>query len=341
MNSYSPSFRNKVLDPKQNIIMYETVPPKLGTPDDEMYKIAEKLAVRIKGIHIDAINIPEVRDENNRNGRPRPFPYVPITEPRIYGKILSETAGLEHIERIINTVVVHYPHLEQWLYETWNDFSVRNLVLVGGESSSVQYPGPSVTEVAELVRRSNLDYFLGGITIPERHIRKGDEPRRIIRKSRRGIRFFTSQVIYDPKHTVKLFSDYSQECERNEEEPARIFLSFSPFSTKREADFLEWLGAEIPYATRAIIRLLGVYDIVVSSKLLRWLDLDPLAARKSAQICRDNLKYILDHAINLKPRVPIGLNVENVSRKKIVIDTSVEMLGMLSKELEQFYKVSV
>lgn len=285
-----------------------------GTPEEKMHEIASRFAERINGVDIDAINIPEVRDERRRTHTTRTFPYLPTTPPREYARLL---AALTRKEPIINQVVVHYQRESYvaWLRETWGEYGIRNLVLVGGDSSRTVYPGPSVLEAAALIKRSSFEYLLGGITIPERHKHRGDEVTRNLQKIEAGLQFFTSQVIYDPDATVGLVDAYARECERRNVAPARVFLSFAPFSTEQGAGFLRWLGVTIPSHTLS--------TVLRSSR----------SAQASAAICTENLRRILDAARARNWQVPLGINVENVSKRKMDIETSIEMVGVLSEVL--------
>lgn len=120
---------------------------RAGTPVGRMRDIASRFAERISGVHIDAINIPEIRDEPRRSQDPRPFPYLAIKPPREYARMLAALTGKEPI---INQVVVHYDRESYvtWLRETWDEYGIRSRVLVGGDSSRTAYEGPSVLEAA-------------------------------------------------------------------------------------------------------------------------------------------------------------------------------------------------
>ena len=57
------------------------------------------------------------------------------------------------IEAIINRVVVHddYDTQMRWLHETNKDFEIENMIIVGGESSKMNYPGPTVNEALNAI----------------------------------------------------------------------------------------------------------------------------------------------------------------------------------------------
>ena len=84
--------------------------------------------------------------------------------------------------------MVHEPFDAQmrWIEETNRDYEIENLIIVGGESSKVEYPGPTVNEVLRSVSReynsNGGDIFCGGIAIPSREI----ESKKRYRQSKSG-----------------------------------------------------------------------------------------------------------------------------------------------------------
>ena len=61
-------FRDKVRRPKRPVVVYEILPPR--EKDGTLDSYAEKISSLLSQTHIDAINIPEVHDENERGERP-------------------------------------------------------------------------------------------------------------------------------------------------------------------------------------------------------------------------------------------------------------------------------
>ena len=64
--------------------------------------LSEKISSLLSQTHIDAINIPEVHDENERGERP--VPNLERAEAREFGRLLQDRVG---IEAIVNRVTVH------------------------------------------------------------------------------------------------------------------------------------------------------------------------------------------------------------------------------------------
>ena len=61
-------FRDKVRRAKRPVVVYEILPPR--EKDGTLDSYAEKISSLLSQTHIDAINIPEVHDENERGERP-------------------------------------------------------------------------------------------------------------------------------------------------------------------------------------------------------------------------------------------------------------------------------
>ena len=276
--------------------MFEMVPPAAGKPEAVETALAEVRKVRSL---VDAINLPEIHDEERGSARASKF--IPRVEPRALGKrILQETGA----EVVLNRVVVRETDPLSWLRETEKEYGIRHVVLVGGESGQVRYPGPGVAETAGQVRAGKLPLSLGGITIPSRL----NEAERIRGKQAAGLVFFTSQVLFDPNDIVWL-------VQRLNGLEARIILSFAPVSHPRDLEFLRWLGADIP------------------PDLDRFLLGTQLDAPKAKEACFDRSldlaqRILMDVFDNLPPDPPpIGLNVEHINQRNF--DAAVKMLERL------------
>ena len=305
-------FRDKVRKPKRPVVVYEILPPR--EKDGTLNSYAEKISSLLSQTHIDAINIPEVHDENGRGKRP--VKNLERAEAREFGRLLQDNVG---IETIVNRVTVHdkIEEQKQWIKQTFYDYDIENLILVGGESSKIQYSGPSVNETSEFITRDlntgRFDFFCGGITIPSRKI----ESEKLLRKGSNGIEFFTTQVLYDSKKIKKMLKYYDDICKKNRVLPRRILLSFAPVSSKKNIDFLKWLGVEIPDSTE---RHLINNEIEITDESLK--------------IATDILKDILVNNEKLGITVPIGLNVEHIMSYNF--QYSINMLQELSKIYREF-----
>jgi hypothetical protein len=290
------ALEEKILNPSIPVTLFEVVPPAADQPEAISQSLVE--LGRVKPF-VDGINLPEIHDEER--GTERTSKFVPRVEPREFGSRIERELGAEVV---LNRVVVHDPKPEIWFRETSQKRGLRNIVLVGGESAGTRYPGPSVMEAAALVRREGLPIVLGGITIPSRK----NESDRIRLKTKAGIDFFTSQVLFDSNDVVWL-------VQRLNGLQARLFLSFAPVSHRRDLQFLRWLGADIPQNLDRF--LLGSQEGVAAPAhtcLERSLDL--------AQ------RILMDVFDNLPPDPPpLGLNIEHINRRNF--SPAIKMLDRL------------
>ena len=305
-------FRDKIRKAKRPVVAYEILPPR--EKDGTLNSYAEKISSLLSQTHIDAINIPEVHDEDERGIRP--VKNLERAEAREFGKLLQDNVG---IEVIVNRVTVHQDldYQKKWIKETFYDYDIENLILVGGEKNDTKYIGPSVNETSEYITRDlntgKFDVFCGGITIPSRKM----ESERLLRKGSNGIEFFTSQVLYDSTKTKKMLKYYHEICKKNNVLPRRILLSFAPVSSEDNINFLKWLGVEIPQRTEKRLKQ----------------DNDKMS-NESLKIASEILNDILANNEKLGITVPIGLNVEHIMSYNF--QSSINMLQELSKIYRKF-----
>lgn len=278
------NLKDRILNPSVPMIFLEQVPPAADKPETIESTMAELKKVQT---FVDGINLPEIRDEG-RQGE-RTYKFVPRVEPRVLGSRIARELGSEVV---INRVVVHEADQLSWFRCTCEEFGIQNVIVVGGESVQIPYPGPGVMEAAEQVRSAQLPICLGGITIPSRH----HESDRIRGKNAAGLDFFTSQILFDSNDIVWLI-------QRLNGLQARIFLSFAPVSHPGDLKFLRWLGADIP------------------QDLDRFLLHGKDGSTASAETCFDrslNLaqRILLDVFDNLPPDPPpLGLNIEHINQR--------------------------
>ena len=301
--------KDKIKRPRRPVVAYEILPPR--EKDGTLNSYAANISSLLSQTHIDAINIPEVRDEVVRGERP--VKNQLRAEPREFGRLLQDIVG---VEAIVNRVVVHQKLNEElkWLEETNKKYEIENLITVGGESRSIDYPGPSVNEaLAAIKKNENINLLCGGIAIPSRE----KESLKLIEKSENGSEFFTTQVLYDSSKMIKMISHYQKRCDQKKTFPRRLLLSFAPVSSEKNIKFLKWLGVEIPAETeRSLIE-----------------DLSKMTDR-SMEIAVNVLQQTLNHLNENDIIVPIGLNVEHIMSYNF--QASIEMLQELSRIYREF-----
>ena len=301
--------KDKIKRPRRPVVAYEILPPR--EKDGTLNSYAANISSLLSQTHIDAINIPEVRDEVARGVRP--VKNQLRAEPREFGRLLQDIVG---VEAIVNRVVVHQKLNDElkWLEETNKKYEIENLITVGGESRSIDYPGPSVNEaLAAIKKNEDINLLCGGISIPSRE----KESLKLIEKSENGSEFFTTQVLYDSSKMIKMISHYQKRCDEKKTFPRRLLLSFAPVSSEKNIKFLKWLGVEIPAETEKSL----IEDLSIMTD-------------KSMEITVNVLKEILNHLNENDIIVPIGLNVEHIMSYNF--QASIEMLQELSRIYREF-----
>lgn len=301
--------KDKIKRPRRPVVVYEILPPR--EKDGTLNSYAANISSLLSQTHIDAINIPEVRDEIGRGERP--VKNQLRAEPREFGKLLQDIVG---IESIVNRVVVHQALEKEmiWFEETYNKYEIENLITVGGESRSITYPGPSVKKALEAIKQNEkLNVLCGGISIPSRE----KESLRLIEKSNNGSEFFTTQVLYDSSKIIKMISHYQKRCDEQNTFPRRLLLSFAPVSSKKNIDFLKWLGVDIPADTEEYLN-----------------EDDQIMTKRSMEIAINVLNETLTFLNENKIVVPIGLNVEHIMSYNF--QASIEMLQELARIYREF-----
>ncbi len=298
---------SKLADAGQALLLYGTTPPRLGTPGDQVAAAADKLAARLRSLPLDGVVVYDIQDETGRTQLPRPFPFVGTLDPRGYSRILRERTGRPAIT-YKSLGKMTEAEWRAWLSEARNDFAVDFLSIVGRPTSGIRYPLP-LSRAIRIAAETAAGLTVGGVVIAERHTAERSEAARLLAKGIEGCGYFISQTVYHAPPTQRLLSDYLRDCRGAGVEPRRIVLTFSPCGRDKTLAFLRWLGVIVaPETERAILG---------SAR--------PLA--KSIEICRDNLRRILDQPY--AGAIPLGVNVESVSINREEIDASIDLFHAL------------
>lgn len=303
--------RAKLLDAAQPVLLYGTTPPRLGTGAQEIEAAAGKLAARLAGLPLDGLVVYDIQDETGRSGAPRPFPFLSTVDPRQYAAIL---------ERQLGRPAIAYKALgeademqwQAWLFEAAHLHRLRFISVVGRPTSGVRY-SLTLSRALRVAVAHAGGFTVGGVAIAERHTEQRSEAARLLAKGLEGCAYFISQTVYHAPPTEALLRDYLRDCRGAGIEPRRVVLTFAPCGRDKTLAFLRWLGVNIPADTERAI--LGAAR--------------PL--EKSIEICRDNLRRILDHPY--AAAVPLGVNVESVSINRDEIDASVDLFHALREVL--------
>jgi len=293
--------KDKLLAAGAPVTFFEVVPPEEGKAEAVEATLGEIASVRHL---VDAINLPEIHEEVR--GAERTYRFVPRVEPRRLGERIQREAGTEVV---LNRVVVHDADPVRWFEESRAQHGIEHVILVGGESAAIRYPGPGPVAAARLIREAGLALSLGGIIISSRP----NEAERVRAKVAAGLTFFTTQILFDSNDIVWLI-------QRLNGLEARVLLSFAPVCHPGDLKFLRWLGADIPPSLDRF--LLGEEGGAAKETCFeRSLDM--------AQ------RVLMDVFDNLPPDPPLlGINVEHVNRRNFSSAVKmVERLGDLYSNL--------
>jgi hypothetical protein len=293
--------RAKLPDPAQGVFLYGTTPPRLGTEPEAVAAAADKLAARLAALPLDGVVLYDIQDETGRSALPRPFPFVGTIDPREYARFFKLPAI---VYKALGTM--DEPRWRAWLQET-RERRIDFLSVVGRPASGVRYPLPLSRAIR--IAAEGGEFVLGGVVIAERHDAQRSEAARLLAKGIEGCGYFISQTVYQAPPTQRLLADYLRDCRGAGIEPRRVILTFAPCGREKTLAFLRWLGVNVPAETERAI--LGAAK--------------PLA--KSIEICRDNLRRILEGPY--ASQVPLGVNVESVSINRDEIDASIELFHTL------------
>lgn len=303
--------KSRLLDPAQAVLLYGTTPPRDGTAPAGVEAAADKLAARLQGLPLDGVVVYDIQDETGRSGAPRPFPFVGTVDPRSYAALLQQ--------RIARPAIVYKalgsmdePAWNAWLFDTAHAFPLRLVSVVGRPTSGVRH-ALGLSHAIRIAAQHPAGFAVGGVAIAERHTEQRSEAARLLAKGIEGCGYFVSQTVYHAPPTQRLLRDYLRDCRGAGVAPRRIVLTFAPCAREKTLSFLRWLGVNVPAQTER--ELLGAAH--------------PLA--KSIDICRENLRRILDEPST--GELPLGVNVESVSINRDEIDASVDLFHALREVL--------
>jgi hypothetical protein len=300
--------KEQLLDPASPVLLYGTTPPRAGSAQEAVNAAAGKLAARLAPLPVDGVVVYDIQDESGRTGEPRPFAFTGTVDPRSYSSLLAARIGKPAITyKCVGEL--DEAGWRAWLDDAAGSHGVGYLSIVGRPTSGVQYPLP-LSKAIRLAAAHPAGFTIGGVVIAERHTAERSESARLLAKGIEGCGYFISQTVYHADASVRLLADYARDCRGAGVKPRRIVLSFSPVGREKTMAFLNWLGVRIPPETARAI--LGAAN--------------PLA--KSVDICRDNLRRILDQPY--AKEIPLGVSVESVSINKDEIDASVDLFHALA-----------
>lgn len=302
--------RRRIEEGQGEFLLFALTPPRRTTSVERAQEIADATLRRLASLDLDGLVLYDITDESDRNADERPFPFLPTMDPADYLH--------RHLDQWTKPVVVYRSvgkydesELRSWLEGQDPD---RSLSVFVGASSREQVTTTSLTRAQEIRADTRPDLLLGGVAIPERHVRSGQEHLRMLAKQDAGCSFFVTQVVYDVNAAKDLVSDYHYECVDRGIAPAPIVFTFSVCGSMKTLEFLRWLGVDVP----------------------RWMQND---LRHAADTLDASFEQALAMARELvgycrRLGMPFGLNVESVSIRRAEIEASVNLAARLRQELD-------
>jgi hypothetical protein len=303
------NLQRRIADRTGEFLLFAVTPPRLTTGPEQTRRIAEVTLERLRPVGIDGLALYDIDDESDRNPDERPFPFLPTMDPA--GYLARDLAALD-VPAIVYRTVSKYAEdgLRSWLSD---QDPAQALSVFVGASSRGKAVETSLRRAYELRAEARPDLLLGGVAIPERHARTRTEHLRLVAKQTAGCSFFVTQVVYDVNAAKDLVSDYRYECAAHGLEAVPIVFTFSVCGSVKTLEFLQWLGVDVP----------------------RWIEND---LRHADDTLDASYNQAVDTAVELiafcrRVGVPLGLNVESVSIRKVEIEASVRLAARLRAEL--------
>ena len=308
---------DKVMNRAGGITLYGIAPPKRTTEPERLAQILRQQKARFRELMIDGLVVYDIQDESERNGQPRPFPFLPTVDPILYADHqLSDFDRPKVVYRAVQAL--GHSEFTAWLDRVQARPGASFSVFVGAATTSTTKSGMSLAEAYRLAGQRAPKLVVGGIAIAERHARKLDEHVRMLSKTEQGCRFFVTQAVYDASSMKSLLSDYALQLQDEQRQPVPIVCTFAPCGSAKTLDFMKWLGISFP----------------------RWLEnelrrsSDPL--HSSVRLCESIFAEVLDFA--REKQLPVGMNVESVSIRKDEIDASVALFHSLNAMLRMSHR---
>lgn len=295
---------SKISKGEPGLVFYSLTPPKITTEADRVAIIARSQMERLKSMAIDGLILYDIQDESTRTEKERTFSFIHTIAPEVYAK--QYLSGLQ-VPKIIYKSIANQTREE---FAGWLDKNagLDYAVFVGASSQQqIQATNFSLKDAYDLNRQRAGQLMLGGVTIPERHTKKGDEHLRIFSKMEQGCHFFVSQCVYNLNDTKNLLSDYYYHAAEKGNRLAPVIFTLAPCGSLKTLQFMEWLGIEVPK---------WLYNDLKHSR-------DILEA--SVNMATNIASEILDYASS--KNIPVGFNIESISIKKEEINAAHVLLN--------------
>jgi hypothetical protein len=304
-----PDLQRRIVSLQGEFLLFALTPPRLSTTPGRAQEIADITLERLESLGVDGLILYDIDDEADRNPAERPFPFLPTMDPADY---LDRHLKSWHTPVVVYRATAKYTEqdLRDWIGS--QDPAERMAVFVGA-SSREKRVATTLRRAQQLRAEVNPALLLGAVAIPERHTRKGDEHRSLVRKQEAGCSYFVTQVVYDVNAAKNLVSDYAYECRDRGLDPVPIVFTFSVCGSMKTLEFLRWLGVDVP----------------------RWIENDLRHAHDTLDASLEHAEATALELMSFCRRlgVPFGINVESVSIRSVEIEASVGLAERLLAQL--------
>jgi hypothetical protein len=159
-------------------LLFALTPPRLTVTRERAQEIADVTQKRLTPLGLDGLILYDIDDESDRNPQERPFPFLPTIDPA--------TFRAQHLNDWGTPVVVYRAvgKYEESDLRAWMEAqdAERVLTVFVGASSRHRQSATSLVRAQQLWAQTRPDMRLGGVALPERHTRRGEEHLRLIAK---------------------------------------------------------------------------------------------------------------------------------------------------------------
>lgn len=306
-------FREVIAAGEGELLLFGMTPPRLSTDPEKLPDIAEKMLSRLEGLALDAVVLYDLADESSRTSTERPYPFSETWDPAQFReRYMQGWPGQSIVYRSVGKYSAD--EITGFLNTAGEDVST---VFVGAPSAD-EPVRTTLKEAYALYNGAGRPVPMGGVAIPERHTRRGDEQNRLLGKRDEGCSYFVTQVMYDVRAAKDLASDYAYAVKASSDEGrpiAPLIFTLSVCGSGKSLEFMRWLGVDVPRW--------------VANELTHSEDPLSLSASYSAAAARELMRFCRYLGI------PFGFNVESVSNRRVEIEASVHLAQDLSRQLRR------
>jgi hypothetical protein len=295
-------------------VLLEACPPSLADREKAMAVLRQSFAC-YNSFHV--VSIPDIQDTTEfQRTRTR------MSNGEFATWIGELTAKPLSLYKVCTSCTAE--EFRAWLDEA-RSLGCEDVFLVGGDASGKRYKEGALQVGPAAGIAHERGFRCGGIIIPTRRRQfvsrpaSLDETERLIAKVRDfGIRFFTTQILYEGEWMSCLLLDLVRRMEPDE--LPKVFLTFSPFVCPEDMGFAtKTLGVYVPRdVDRALRGARSMREASISSLLLVWERLSTFAAE---------IGY---------PRDKLGVNIEYLdSRNPRNVDAAFELAEEFGRQLKR------